>query len=178
MQAESVAQLVEARTGAAADSALAGLSGGLAAVISRLRGEAIDMLAEFEARLDFDENLPELDLALMQARVDGLSRQVRSLLRRLSGSMHALDGAQVTPRVAVRSTVSRLQRRGARRGRGSSFAAGCRWRWWAAPTWASQACSTHGAVVSEQSSQMSLAPRGTSSKQVSSNARSSIVRPV
>ena len=38
-QAESVAQLVDARTGAAADSALAGLSGGLAEAIASLRTE-------------------------------------------------------------------------------------------------------------------------------------------
>lgn len=71
-----MAQLLDARTGAAADSALAGLSGGLTAAVSRLRGEAIDMLAEFEARLDFDENLPTLDLAVMQARIADLTLQV------------------------------------------------------------------------------------------------------
>ena len=76
LQAESVAQLVEARTSAAADSALAGLSGGLTAAVAALRGEAIDLLAEFEARLDFDENLPMLDVAHMQARIADLARQV------------------------------------------------------------------------------------------------------
>lgn len=42
----------------------------------RPRGEAIDLLAEFEARLDFDENLPMLDVAHMQARIADLARQV------------------------------------------------------------------------------------------------------
>ena len=71
-----MAQLLDARTGAAADSALAGLSGGLTFAVRRLRGEAIDMLAELEARLDFDESLPTLDLAVMQTRIADLSLQV------------------------------------------------------------------------------------------------------
>ena len=67
---------MDARTSAAADSALAGLSGGLTTAVAALRGEAIDLLAEFEARLDFDENLPTLDVALMQARITDLTLQV------------------------------------------------------------------------------------------------------
>lgn len=48
LQAESVAQLVSARTPAAAGSALAGLRGGIGSVIGSLRFEAIELLAEFE----------------------------------------------------------------------------------------------------------------------------------
>ena len=48
LQAESVAQLVSARTPAAAGSALAGLQGGIGSVIGSLRMEAIALLAEFE----------------------------------------------------------------------------------------------------------------------------------
>ena len=61
-----MAELVAARTGAAADSALAGLSGGLAEAIRALRAELVDLLAEIEARLDFDEDLPPLDPADVQ----------------------------------------------------------------------------------------------------------------
>ena len=46
-QAEAVSQLVEARTAAAADAALAGLSGGLAACVASLRADAIDLLVHF-----------------------------------------------------------------------------------------------------------------------------------
>ncbi len=49
-QAEAVAALVNARTPAAADSALAGLSGGLGAAIAAMRGDALSILAELEVR--------------------------------------------------------------------------------------------------------------------------------
>ncbi len=42
-QAEAVGQLVEARTGAAADAALAGLDGGLASTVSSVRAAVIQV---------------------------------------------------------------------------------------------------------------------------------------
>lgn len=71
-----MAELVAARTGAAADSALAGLSGGLAEAIRALRTELVDLLAEVEARLDFDEDLPPLDAADVRSRLLRLAQQV------------------------------------------------------------------------------------------------------
>lgn len=44
LQAEAVSQLVNARTAAAADAALAGLSGGLALCVASVRAAAIDLL--------------------------------------------------------------------------------------------------------------------------------------
>lgn len=43
VQAEAVGQLVEARTGAAADAALAGLTGGLASTIAAVRAAIIEV---------------------------------------------------------------------------------------------------------------------------------------
>ncbi len=48
LQAESVNELVGARTAAAADSALAGLTGGIGATVQRLRLSALTLLAELE----------------------------------------------------------------------------------------------------------------------------------
>ena len=48
LQAESVNELVGARTAAAADSALAGLTGGIGALVSALRKKALVLLAELE----------------------------------------------------------------------------------------------------------------------------------
>lgn len=44
LQAEAVSQLVNARTAAAADAALAGLSGGLGSCVSTVRAAVIDVL--------------------------------------------------------------------------------------------------------------------------------------
>lgn len=47
-QAEAVAALVNAQTAAAADSALAGMSGGLGAAVAAMRTDAVNLLAELE----------------------------------------------------------------------------------------------------------------------------------
>jgi tRNA modification GTPase len=60
-QAESIADLVGAQSPAAAQSALAGLQGKLAQPIRKLRVNCLDLLAEIEARIDFEEDLPPLD---------------------------------------------------------------------------------------------------------------------
>lgn len=60
-QAESVAELVGSQSIAAAQTALAGLQGKLADPIRKLRATCLDILAEIEARVDFEEDLPPLN---------------------------------------------------------------------------------------------------------------------
>ncbi len=60
-QAESIADLVGARSPQAAQTALAGLQGKLATPIRQLRTQCLDILAEIEARIDFEEDLPPLN---------------------------------------------------------------------------------------------------------------------
>ena len=60
-QAESVAELVGSQSIAAAQTALAGLQGKLANPIRKLRATCLDILAEIEARVDFEEDLPPLN---------------------------------------------------------------------------------------------------------------------
>lgn len=62
-QAESISDLVGAKSPAAAQSALALLQGKLAQPIRKLRTTCLDLLAEIEARIDFEEDLPPLDEA-------------------------------------------------------------------------------------------------------------------
>ena len=51
VQAESVNELVGARTAAAADSAIAGLTGGIGNMVQKLRRSALVLLAELEVPL-------------------------------------------------------------------------------------------------------------------------------
>ena len=60
-QAESVAELVSARSPEAAKIALGGYLGKLAQPIRNLRRTCVDILAEVEARIDFEEDLPPLN---------------------------------------------------------------------------------------------------------------------
>jgi tRNA modification GTPase len=74
-QAESIADLVGARSPQAAQTALAGLQGKLAHPIRSLRATCLSILAEIEARIDFEDDLPPLDegeihIQLTQALTD------------------------------------------------------------------------------------------------------------
>lgn len=61
-QAESVYDLVAARSTRAAQLAMAGLKGKLADPIRQLRMDCLHILAEVEARIDFEDDLPPLNL--------------------------------------------------------------------------------------------------------------------
>ncbi|MEN9249646.1 MAG: tRNA uridine-5-carboxymethylaminomethyl(34) synthesis GTPase MnmE [Gloeomargarita sp. GMQP_bins_120] len=79
-QAEAIADLVGAKSSLAAEMALGSLQGKLGQDIRRLRQECIDILAELEARLDFDEDLPPLDVPALQARVAAVLQDIERLL--------------------------------------------------------------------------------------------------
>lgn len=79
-QAEAVHGLVNARTNAAADGALAALRGGLAGPVKKARAEAVELLAELEARLDFDDELEPLDESNVARRTRRLHDAVLSVL--------------------------------------------------------------------------------------------------
>lgn len=91
-QAEAVAELVSARSPAAADSALAGVTGGgVGAEVAALRDELVSVLAEVEARIDFEDDVGPVDrdavslaIATAQQRLERALRTARtgSLLRR------------------------------------------------------------------------------------------------
>ncbi|MGA7933125.1 MAG: tRNA uridine-5-carboxymethylaminomethyl(34) synthesis GTPase MnmE [Kovacikia sp.] len=79
-QAESIADLVGARSPQAAQFALAGLQGKLAHPIRQLRVHCLDILAEVEARIDFEEDLPPLNEAQIQARLEQVLAEVNQVL--------------------------------------------------------------------------------------------------
>jgi tRNA modification GTPase len=79
-QAESVADLVSARSPQAAQMAMAGLQGKLAGAIRSLRQELLNLLAEIEARIDFEENLPPLNISTWQGQLQAAQAQIQTLL--------------------------------------------------------------------------------------------------
>lgn len=79
-QAESIADFVGARSPQAAQSALAGLQGKLAQPIRQLRATCLNMLAEVEARIDFEDDLPPLDEDLIKTQLAQVLAQVTTIL--------------------------------------------------------------------------------------------------
>ena len=79
-QAESIADLVGAKSPQAAQMALAGLQGKLAAPIRKLRANCLDILAEIEARIDFEEDLPPLDQKRIITEIEQVTGEINKLL--------------------------------------------------------------------------------------------------
>ncbi|MEQ9234309.1 tRNA uridine-5-carboxymethylaminomethyl(34) synthesis GTPase MnmE [Coleofasciculus sp. E2-BRE-01] len=87
-QAESIADLVGSRSPAAAQAALAGIEGKLAVPIRQLRATCLDTLAEIEARIDFEEDLPPLDEA-------GIVSQLQQVLTDINQILATADRGQL-----------------------------------------------------------------------------------
>ncbi|ONK73996.1 tRNA modification GTPase MnmE [Asparagus officinalis] len=79
-QAENVGRLVSAKSVAAADSALAGIQGGFSSLVKSLRMQCIELLAEIEARLDFDDELPPLDTSMLIDKINDMWHNVQEAL--------------------------------------------------------------------------------------------------
>ncbi len=80
-QAESVAELVGAKSPQSAQVALAGIQGKLAQPIQQLRGQCLDILAEVEARIDFEDDLPPLDEPQIQRDLTQVLEKVAQILQ-------------------------------------------------------------------------------------------------
>ena len=96
-RAEAVAQMVTARSRRAAELALAGLDGGIQRQIEALRQRLLDQLAELEARLDFEEDLPPLD----HAALDACFKEVTTSLDRLVADGRHGEALQEGLKVAI-----------------------------------------------------------------------------
>ncbi|AFY33640.1 tRNA uridine-5-carboxymethylaminomethyl(34) synthesis GTPase MnmE [Calothrix sp. PCC 7507] len=79
-QAESIADLVGARSPQAAQIALIGLQGKLAHPIRQLRANCLDILAEIEARIDFEEDLPPLDYEAIISEIENITTEITRLI--------------------------------------------------------------------------------------------------
>jgi len=79
-QAESVAELVGARSPLASKMALAGLEGKLSKSIESIRSVCLDILTEVEARIDFEDDLPPLDEQGIKDRIAQVLLKVKQIL--------------------------------------------------------------------------------------------------
>ncbi|MCS7029992.1 MAG: tRNA uridine-5-carboxymethylaminomethyl(34) synthesis GTPase MnmE [Gloeomargarita sp. SKYG116] len=79
-QAEAIADLIGAKSSLSAEMALGSLQGKLGQRIRQLRNQCLDILAELEARIDFDEDLPPLNSQEIQDRIGDILRQIEELL--------------------------------------------------------------------------------------------------
>ncbi|MFM8634087.1 MAG: GTPase, partial [Planctomycetia bacterium] len=104
LQAEAVLAVVDARTPAELTAALDRMAGGIGGEVERLRQDAIDLVADLEAGIDFaDETTPDsvpvaATWADLDARVTRLAEGLSAVASRLSGRD---AGAADLPRVVL-----------------------------------------------------------------------------
>ncbi len=79
-QAESIVDLVNAQSHQASQTALAGLRGKLTQPIRQIRSDCLDILAEVEARIDFEDDLPPLNQEVISQQLDQILQTVRHIL--------------------------------------------------------------------------------------------------
>ena len=97
LQAEAVNAIIQARTVEAADSALAVLRGGLSSTVDAAQESCVALVAELEARIDFDDEMPPLDLVAMAQKVTHLRQELDAVLQAARRGMLMASGIQVRP---------------------------------------------------------------------------------
>ncbi|KAK1554227.1 hypothetical protein Q3G72_009501 [Acer saccharum] len=113
-QAENVEKLISSKSMAAADAALAGIQacllsefifpgyysfihslGGFSSLVKSLRAQCIELLTEIDARLDFEDEMPPLDLNLTMDKIHSMSQDVQNALETANYDKLLQSGLQI-----------------------------------------------------------------------------------
>ncbi|MBD2175543.1 tRNA uridine-5-carboxymethylaminomethyl(34) synthesis GTPase MnmE [Pseudanabaena sp. FACHB-1998] len=79
-QAESINDLVGAKSAQAVQLAIASLRGKLAHSLKYLRGKCLNLLTEIEARIDFEDDLPPLDVEWVKSEISFVAQESQQIL--------------------------------------------------------------------------------------------------
>jgi len=114
-RAEAVAAMISARGRRAAQLAMAGLDGGVQRRINALRERLLDQLAELEARVDFEEDLPPLDGMAVLSELVAVRAELEALVAEAHQGERLSEGLRVAivgrPNVGKSSLLNLLSRR-------------------------------------------------------------------
>lgn len=114
-RAEAIGEMIAARSRRAAELAMAGIDGGLQRRIAGLRERLLDQLAELEARVDFEEDLPPLDGMAVSAELLAVRGELEQLVAESRQGELLREGLRVAivgrPNVGKSSLLNLLSRR-------------------------------------------------------------------
>ncbi len=94
-QAESINHLINAKNVRAAEIALNGIRGEIKNKIDAIKNQLIDLLAEIEARVDFDEELEEFDYDNFCINLKDIKNQLKSLIENSNRDYEVNEGISI-----------------------------------------------------------------------------------
>ena len=114
-QAESISELISARSRKAAELAMKGIEGNIQTTIQSLRHRLIEQLTQIEARIDFEEELPSLEEENVKNEILVIKKDINKLIDNAKQGLLFRSGLKVAltgkPNVGKSSIMNRLSKK-------------------------------------------------------------------